>query len=323
MRIIDDETIWVPNRHSAMQTVDRDLYENVEGRNNIFKLKYHPEYFIVRTWYGCGDVLYQRPFIKELHEKHGDKLVLKTSWPELFPNIKVTTPGDRLSIQSKNVKESSRYLNLKNRVNMKLGYLTEDLKKMSIVQGIEKNTFKLKSYDMDLKIEDSWMEKALDLKLPENTILLYWPTLRTDWYCPERNPDPKYFQFVVDNLPDRYFVSIGYIREGMERYEIAPRGINKFYDKGELHYTTMIALFKLFPSVVRPAFPLPMVITTQSKSLCLYGGHFSPNVLTDSRMNLNNLKQIAPRPFTSWYSKSKINKTIDLDELKEILSWLI
>jgi hypothetical protein len=185
-----------------------------------------------------------------------------------------------------------------------------------MLEGIEKNTFKLENIDMDLKIKDEWMERAESLKLPENTILLYPPTIRTDWYCPERNPDPIYFQHIVDKFKDFYYVSIGYLRKGLESYEKEIKGINKTYDYGELHYTLILALMKMFPSVIRPTFTLPAAIALRSKSLCLYGGHFAPWTLTDPRMNLENLRQVSPKPFTNWLQK-EVNKKLDIKEVED------
>lgn len=322
MRTIDNETICVPHRANCIRAVDKNKYENIPGSKTVFRLKHHKDYFIVRTWLGLGDVLYQRIFIKELHKQYKDRLVLKTPWAELFPDIKLANQYIYLQAQSKNVEQNKhRYMSLDYRANLKLGYATEKLKNMSMIRGIEENTFKLQNFDMDLKIQDNWMQEAQKLRLPQNAVILYWPTLRYDWHCPERNPDSKYFQYIVDNNKDCYFVVISYLRN-IEKYEQEPQNVQARYEHGELHYTTILALLKMFPSVVRPSFTLPAAIAVGGRALCLYGGHFPPSVLTDARMNLQNLCQVSPTPFTDWKCKT-VNKNLNLDQVKEGFKWLI
>ena len=310
MRIIDEETIIIPNRRSEIDKVPK-VYEKID--DGLYKLKLHATFYIVRTWQGLGDNIYQLPFVRQLKNRFGENLVLKTPWPELFEGIKVTRPLDKLQAQSENVQKNVKsYLELQNRVNLKLGYITEDLKKMSIISGIEKNTFQLEAFNMSLLIKEEWKEEAEKLNLPDNTILLYPPTIRSDWYCPERNPDPIYFQKIIDAFPEFYYVSLGYIRSNLEKYEKELTGIHRYLDKGELHYTTIFALLNRFPAVLRPSFMLPASISVGGRSLCLYGGHFSPEILTDPRMDLKRHWYVAPEPFTNWYI-TDINKKLEID----------
>lgn len=327
MRIIDDETIMVPNRESELKKVPKE-YERMPGKLTIFRLKTHPDLFVVKTWYGLGDTIYQRPFIKELYDIYKDKLVIKTPWPELFHdlNVQFMHPEPKLRMQISNINNNKgNFIKLRNRTNIKMFYDVEDLKEMTMIEAYEKNHFKLRQFQFDLPIKESWLDKAKELKLPENTVLIYAPTLRSEWNCPERNPDPKYFQHLIDNNKDFYYAAIGAIKEGEERYVQELTGINRHLDRGQLHFTIVLALLKMYPSIIRPAFTLPAAIAVGARSICLYGGHLPKTALTDKRMDLTTNFQIQPEPFTfTFHNRPNINRELSLEQIdmafKEITS---
>lgn len=296
--------------------------------------------------YGFGDTIYLRSVVKSLSKRH-QLLYLRTTLPEAFwdiDNVKFVRPNlNRLRSQKQHIlnldKTGGIWTSIPKNIDHRSwatfvpGWKHQNNSSQAVTinpRGEESTTrffvnqFRLDDFDFSFPVKQEWKEQArkiidgLDLK-GKKLCIVRQPTIHKDWACYTRNPQPQYFQALVDKYKNEYFfLSLANNKQGEEWFEDGSlEGINKKYDHGELAITTIFGLIKLADMVITPPdFFSVLAIAIRTKCLCIFGGCAKPNVIFDENMGLENFESAAPEPFCNCMRmEHDCNKHIPMDQI--------
>ena len=252
----------------------------------------------IKTQLGLGDNIYQRPFIKALSKTH--ELYLETPWPQLFFDlpVKFIKASTSLRTQAKNVaRDNIKYVEPLNMPTIEPRYVGEDLKRgINMVEGLKK-AYKCEPESFDLP---KFTTIKVNTKKP---ICIIRPaTIRQEWIAASRNPDPNYLLEASRILRKKYYViSIADI-DNLNEIGVEPLPeADLYFNKGELTVEQVLGLIQQAELVVGGVgFILPACIATGTKLFCILGGnggYNSPEIITDSRMDLSNVHFSKPDNF--------------------------
>lgn len=284
---------------------------------------------ISQDYFGFGDNIYKRPFIKALAQAY-DKVYVYTAFPELFsdiPNVVFCKPYTQLKTQSVWIDYHSKIgtyspkpFHCTNRI--KLNYGRNFKRNMSIANSFEE-VIPVKSLDMTLPDIERGKEGALQVfnSIPKNKKLciVRLPSIRREWACETRNPKMEYFNLLMQAYKrEYYFLSIGDIDDN-ERFSEQPNLslIDYKYHSKELNLWETVNLIKLADMMISmPCFTLPLAISLNTPAFFIYGGYVKHDLLVDSRMKLDKIEYVEPIPFCNCVVNShNCNKIINETEL--------
>lgn len=292
----------------------------------------------VAGYYGFGDNLNERPLIRHLTKKY-ETVYLRTPMPEIFwdiPRLKFVYPK-AMNLRTQKKHMDSLPESTWSDVPVDAERYGEPLHGFRIDRSTTKFyelTVPQDEYDYHLPLKREWIEAGEKILVQlrrkakgKKLCIIRQPAYRKEWNCLARDPDPKYFQFLIDKFKNRcYFVSIADIKEGEEWFLGGKlKGINKSFDYGELPLTTLLAVVQGADIMVcYPSFFLLLGIALRTKTLCIFGGNTPPDKLTDPDMDLRYFTAVTPKPFCDCYKKNhdcnkNINTTALLAEFTELL----
>lgn len=243
----------------------------------------------IRGMRGMGDNIYQRPFIRA----EGTKIdvYLETPFPEFYgdlPGVRCLKPGHvGLRTQQKNInRQSSRVWHM-----IPAGSwlnLTYSRDFVGNVRGLERV---LPLGDSPF-IFDLPEFKPLEIKVGRPIAVVRPVTLRNEWLNPARNPLPEYVAQLAEVLMDDYYVvSVADVEKDHEWIlEPEPPAHKKFH-RGELRPYQLVSLFRQSALVVGGVgWIVPMALATNTPIFVVgggQGGHNSPGMITDPRIDLS------------------------------------
>ena len=291
----------------------------------------------IKTYYGYGDNLWQYPFIVEAASKY--ELYLETYFPFLFDHlpIKFVQPKNKIKLDTCK-KALDQYDNSffverpSDAEHLHFPYyLAEFRKKKDLVECFSETI----NPDDDIlnetfPIKSEWEFEALKiynevLKPRTKLCIIRPPADRTDWKCPARVPDPKYFQYIIDKYKDKYtFITVG--NKEIDRYVQDLQGIDRRFDNGEIPLTTLIALCKMSDLIVTyNCFFFPLGVKVKTNTLVIGGGYTDPRQYVDfKRMDLNHVRIVTPDPVCTCINLThNCTKEIDFDVFEEVVENLI
>jgi len=263
---------------------------------------------VSRDYYGFGDNIYKRVFVKELAKRY--KVVyLYTSFPELFsdiPNIKFCKPVTQLKTQAKHIaihEAKGTYCSCPSNNIIKLNYGHNFKKGLSVIESFE-SVIPLTDFNFDLPdiVEGkSTAQKVYDsIPKDKKLCIIRLPSIRHEWRCETRNPLMKHFVTLMEAYKDKfYFLSIGDIDDNEQFSDVPPSALIDFkYHNKELGLYETLNLIKLADCTISiPCFVLPYAISAKVPAFFIYGGYVKHELLVDKRMDLSKIGHIAPNPF--------------------------
>lgn len=272
---------------------------------------------LVKCMQGIGDQLYARPFIKQLAKQHD--VFVSSVIPDLFKDIsglKFIDPGNPNYRTQKKAFDSSstKFVELPevDRV-IDCHYGRLELKKHGIVSHLE-HTFgfqpssKIK-FDLPLWIDqEAAVDKALEdfgIKKEElkNLAIVRPVTVRKEWICTSRAPNPNYINWCARMLKDAgYFVvSIADCAEDEEWIDGDSPPADLFLHKGELGVLGTLTLIKRAKVVVGGSgFIIPASVSAHTNLFIIFGGrgeYDNPHKVFDLRMDMKKIGWAVPDNF--------------------------
>jgi hypothetical protein len=256
---------------------------------------------IWNDYLGFGDSIYKRPFVKQLQ---GHDIFLYTPFPELYSDLKVKfcRPHTKLKTQRKNIDKHDALKTWTEEkpygYNLAMSY-TSGLSTGNVIEAME-GWVELESFDFTIPVVEEGIERAKEIisKVDKKVCILRLPSVRNEWACESRNPEPRYFQEIIDAYNDRfYFISIGDC--GENEYLVGEyTGIDLELHNSQLSLWEAVNLMRLSDLIVSiPCFTLPLSIAYGLKAFFIYGGYVKHDRLIDKRMNLSTIGYIEPSPF--------------------------
>jgi len=261
---------------------------------------------------GIGDSIYARPFIKRLcadgHEVH-----VKTVLPDLYADLNVTFIDPKTVRYRTQVKAFSKTKiifdpsprEVFNRTIL-YHYSPKDLRKHSIAAhmeqafGYEVGTTKPEQM---LDLPRALQPHGLDLPKGRRIAVIKPVTLRNEWYCPARAPDPEYIGWCAKMLKDAgyYVVSIADCYEDQEWIEGDEPPADLKLHNGELSLYKTLSLLKSADIVVGGSgFIVPAAIAAGAPLFVVFGGRGqfdNPHKVFDLRMDMKKIGWALPTSF--------------------------
>lgn len=280
-----------------------------------------PQGAAVSGFEGMGDTIYMRGPLKKLLER--EKVVYLTNpWPQFFwdlPGVKMVRPtGCTLRTQVENIKAAPPEVWCDEPPGLRWYEYKYDNTRLS--QGMTPITTFMGQFlvpdpiDCSMRANPAWSTNRTE-GLPRPLGIVHPPSVRSEWHNTARNPRIEYIQAVIDERRDLHWVSVGWMKEGVEWTDGGElRGIHTRFDHGELSITevcSLIAEAKLM--LCGPSFPLPLSAALGTPVMCIFGGSVPPRCLVDPRMGLH-VGCAAPEPFCACYSSDHdCHKIVDLN----------
>lgn len=241
---------------------------------------------LIKGMLGLGDNIYQRSFVNAYEQD----VYLVTPWPELYadlPNVKCIRPDTKLRTQSKNISNSTEW------VNAPIGHYT-------VVSYVGHNM--LDGMRLCLRID----RKEIDLPsfgespVSGKYVVVRPATVRTEWRAESRNPKPEYIAKAAQAMREKGYkiVSVADLKECQEwALEPFPKA-DITYHKGELGIEQLMALIEGAEAVIGGiGWILPASIAYGKEALIICGGqgfHNSPEKVMPNDKPYDNIKFIKP-----------------------------
>lgn len=263
----------------------------------------------VRGYMGFGDNLHQRVYVKHLAAQH-ETVYVETPCPCLYwdiPGLKFVKPDTALRTQSSHMDRYPKSTWVKRPPWPKVKDRRCEHGAKDIARGVtvaEKFAEESPSvpYDFELPVKEEWIAGARAVLATLDTggkpiCIVKWPTVREEWQCETRNPDPRYMAELIERYRDDYhFVSVADIRDGAEWFVGEPVCDTAFH-RGELSFETIIGLVSLADMVITyPSVMMLLGIAVRTKTFTVWGGHLPPETHLHPIMGLDNHAHIAPDP---------------------------
>ena len=277
----------------------------------------------VKGYFGFGDNLNQRPFVRALLQKYRH-VYLATHVPQFYHDMS-GEPG-RLHFVRANTKLRTQCKTMAtippdlwedlpaNAITEKWAHHGNDIK-MGI--GVPESCRDAADgvYDFELPVPQAWKDEALETLRAQGqpwstkpVCLVHPPTRRKEWDCQARPPRPEYIQRLVDHLSATYtIISIADLVDGVEWPEAPLENVDFRLEHGELSITAMAGLYSLSHLVLcAPGLPMLLGIATRAPTFTVFGGHMPPEVLTHEIQGLERFGCVTPEPFCfECYHKAK------------------
>lgn len=277
-------------------------------------------------YFGVGDTLFQRHYIKKLYEMQPDVLV-KTAFPQFFwdlPNLQYWWEPVPLRVQEENMLKLHHLYsnaNMHMKPDCHIGYGDRNVPGTIVDQFQEKINRRLRvnitDYSLELPLKDEWLEKATKIINGRKVCLVRPPTTRREWMRENRNPEPGLMQLLIDKAAkDHDIISVSY-NAPREEWYTEDLKIGERYDHGEIPIEVVAAMYKLADMCVIPVgYALPMSLAVKAKTFCVMGSWDSPKYLLDPRMDQSRLRYIEPEtPIVIPYSEEPHDRHINPDRL--------
>lgn len=284
----------------------------------------------VLGYFGIGDNIYQRPFIKRLCEIH-QVVYLETPVPEIYVgcggNVRFVRPKSMyLRTQQKIVDRMPDVLWTEPPPGvdtLRLAYHYPNNKGLCHRKGnsvVECFGAQIPGADPErdfrMTVPKAWREAAREHVSTNAPIcLIKPPTLRKEWEVPSRNPLMRYYSMLINQFRNDFaFVSVADIQKGAERIDGKMPAVDLRLHKGQLTLPELVGLTAIAEVVICcPSFMLPMAAMTGTRTLCLFGGYMAPPLIVEPWMDA---EVAAPMPFCNCFEPAhKCNKILDEEEV--------
>lgn len=267
---------------------------------------------LVNCMQGIGDQIYARPFIKILAKKN--QVYLDSVLPDLYsdiPNVKFLDPGvPKYRTQEKGY--YSRTINFTPSPSsfdrtITCHYGRDELKKHGIVSHLEHVfEFDLGSDPISFDLP-TWNDAAavvdFSVKTDKKIAIIRPVTIRKEWFCSSRAPDPNYINWCARMLMDAgyYVVSIADCVDGEEWIDGDIPPAHQHFHKGELGIYGTLTLIKRAKIVVGGSgFIIPATVSAKTNLFVIFGGrgeYDNPHKVFDLRMNMKKIGWAVPDNF--------------------------
>jgi hypothetical protein len=274
----------------------------------------------IRSMWGLGDNIFQRPFVRAA-VAHCGEVYIDTPWPELYSDMPlkfVRNPvrEGRLRTQTKNVRKQPPSIWVtppKLIEEVQVGYGRDLMGSRNIPQAMERS-LPLRGAPFVFDLPNMGSHRFAGQMRP---IAVVRPvTVRHEWRNEARNPRPQYIAEIAGMLMQTHFVvSIADLSAGHE-WAIAPLPpAHVQLHHGELAVRELMALVRDADAVIGGVgWIVPATIALKTDCFVILGGmlgHNAPNKITDSRMDLSRIGFADPdRPCGCVDMHHKCDKTI-------------
>lgn len=292
---------------------------------------------LIRTYYGYGDNVWQRPFIMMACQKY-DIVYLETFFPFLFvdlENVKFIKPRVRTKLSacvSSMEKYSHLYCNddIKNVPKLEFPYYITELKKgYNIVQTFSKTievSDAVLNSPMYVPNEKSEKIKSFlsSLNTSKKICLIKQPSIRNDWKCTSRLPKTEYFQYIIDRYKSEFFF-ISISNKSNESFEKELTGIDYRIENGEFELEDINALAKEVDLILTyNCFLYALGFGNKTKTIIINGGFSDPHdYISVLRSETGFLRIVNPHPLCECLTLNhKCHKDILPDRLDDAVKSL-
>lgn len=255
---------------------------------------------------GLGDAVYMRPFVVELARRSSSPVYWETPWPEMAwdqPRILPVRPRTELRVQAMHAQSYTDwwYVAPAGARRMFLSYVAHALARESSVLEALSEQSGIDSWDFRLPLREEWIARARAILGDSKTCIIKPPTLRAEWRCPSRNPDPAAFAEAVATMRELGFrmVAIGHLADGEEWLDGCPE--DGWWDEaflhGEIPWYIVAAMMRVAEWVLTcQSFPTPLGAAVGARVFTVYGGYAPPSFIEHQSMG-DRLWHAAPDPF--------------------------
>ncbi len=263
--------------------------------------------YFIDSMKGLGDNIFQRHVVKALVNS-GNRIWISTPWPELYKdlNISFVRRETALRTQKKNLDRVSSEVWVdtypEDCLRISLAYGIRELKNGSIIKAMEsKAGFKLSTTDFSLSGYGGLPESIRSGSKPVAVVRPV--TVRSEWRNTARSPLPEYVGYCSYELKKAgyWVVSIADLEDGKEWMIGDDPYCDQKFHHGELGINELIGLIEGASLVVGGVgWIVPACIATKTPLFCILGGqggHNSPGVITDQRMDLSMIRFATPDRF--------------------------
>jgi len=281
---------------------------------------------LVRGMLGLGDCIRQRCIIRQWLKT--DEIWLETSWPCLYHDfgskLHFVNYNGTLRTQTKNANREKHLMELP-----PPGLVRKEIRMMHAAISLQGSMLGAmlyyakcdkNDYDFSIPVPIAWHDKVdaiLDGKnLDRKPIMFYRPlVVRTEWRNSRpRNPDYKAYDKLLNLIRDRYFIiSVADLQPGIEWIVGEPFKADLEFHGGELDCEMLIALAKQSSLVfAAPGFATVMAQAVGTPSVCIYGGHETPQAHSLYPKTAPHLSIVPIKPCACFTSSHMCDKTIDI-----------
>lgn len=308
------------------------IQKRLEKRNNRMKKLEeitNPKAVRINSFHGIGDMIYVRPFIKELCNRDLE-VYIDTSLPQLLKdckNIRLLRPNILWRTQLNNLSNNSNDINwytgeiprFSNTNIIDPLYNEEDLANSSVIHSFERK-FNISFDNLELDYPEL-ISHGLNLPTDKKIAIIRPVTIRAEWECESRAPLSNYIAWCSKILMDSgyYVISIADLKQGQEwLVDPAPPAHLCLYNQ-QLSIEKTLALIQSADVVVGGSgFIVPAAIAAKVPLFIIFGGRGgfdAPWKILDLRMDLRKIGWAIPDEFCRCTSmKHTCNKKIsDLD----------
>lgn len=260
---------------------------------------------------GLGDSVFQRPFIDLLLEEYLD-VYLTTPWPEIYPDVPVKfvrPETHQLRTQSKNLAVSTVRWETppEHAVRLKFNYDAESFAQGTIMRALARCT-KLDSVNgpLEFKIRfphEPSLPAAVKVPKGKKLAVIRPVTERKEFWCPSRNPDPRYINWIAHTLRDSGYHTISIADVDKDNEFIVGRAplVDQQFHSGELSVTDILQTLQAASMVVTgPNMMMPLAMATGAPLFIVFGGRGAfdtPAKLLDPRNDLRKVGWVTPDRF--------------------------
>lgn len=252
---------------------------------------------IIQTQQGIGDCLYLRPVLKWMNMRD---IILVTPWPQVFWDLPVRTAPPNsdmlLRTQRHNAERYQHYTDKYQTPNIQLSY---NLRNGSIIHNYCEQLLGQQPtwFDNIFSVNPLWVKWTMErLKIDKSICLVRPNTIRREWPCPARNPNPQYLQDAVDvNLNKYYTISMFNTKEG-EEWQTHKLIVDQEYNQWPIEI--VFGMFHLAEYIIcSPSFWSALAMAMNKPTLIIYGAHESHYAINDHRVYCDKVHYIEPEPF--------------------------
>ena len=267
---------------------------------------------------GIGDQIYSRPFVKLLAADPSNEVYLNSVLPFLYsdiPGLKFIDPGVPKYRTQQKAYDPEMFTCFTDPPaefdrTIKWGYARQELRKHNIVSHMEhafgfaphqKLDFTLPSWGDADRLVDHVLTHPLYARMP---IAVIRPvTIRKEWLCSSRAPDPHYLGWAARVLRDAgyFIVSIADCAEGEEWIDGPLPYADLRLHAGELGIKGTLTLLKRASIVVGGSgFIIPAAVSAGTRLFIIFGGrgeYDNPHIVLDLRMDLKKIGWALPDKF--------------------------
>ena len=277
---------------------------------------------IVETMHGFGDNVYAREVVRSLLPRWGERLFVRTAWPQLFHDtgVELLRPTTELRTQRRNVEAYRDWSRLPDGPFQRL-HLRYDVRNWaagtSLPSAMLENAGLLRTGDFSFHPMPAWVDQVRRIRPKGPFAIVHPSSVRTEWRNVARAPRPEYLQQLVHQHQEFEWWEITDLDPPREvQYGPPLTGVTKSI--GGLSTEQLIALMSLADVVLTgPGFMLPLAVALRTPVVCLFGGDLPPNLLIEPWMLASPCELVAPNPFCdcgakgSRHTDESCNKVLD------------